>query len=193
MPGVAARLRLRLGLLWRRRGRAGPHGRLLRLLVLDVGEGALHDVEQALGVGAEAVRAELERLPTDHRRDARRQLVAARHQRAVDQDRDEQDLPLQRGLDLEPDEVVGVVQAPRSVRGGDVEPLLADQGEQDVARPDGVGDGLDEVVTELDGVDVLEDLVRPEPLGEAVVEPARRVRRVLPPVADEDPAGRFGR
>ena len=76
---------------------------------------------------------------------------------------------------------------------GDVEPLLADQGEQDVARPDRVGDRLDEVVAELDGVDVLEDLIRPEPLGEAVVEPARGVRRVLPAVADEDPAGRFGR
>ena len=163
------------------------------MLALDVGQGALHDFQEALGVGAEASGAELERLAADHRRDAGRQLVAPRHQRTLDQDRDEQDLPRERGLDLEPDEVVGVVEPTRPVRAGDVEPVLADQGEQDVARPDRVRDRLDEVVAELDGVDILEDLIRPEAFGEAVVEPACRVRRVLPAVADEDPAGRFGR
>jgi hypothetical protein len=61
------------------------------------------------------------------------------------------------------------------------------QRQQHVAGPDRGGDPLDEVIAQLDVVDVLEDLALAVVVGEPVEQPAGRVGRILPPVADEDP------
>ena len=70
---------------------------------------------------------------------------------------------------------------------GDGAPSFADQRQQHVTGPDRLGDDPRELVTELDRVDVFEDLLAAEVLDEAGIEPAGRVGGLLPPVADEDP------
>ena len=68
----------------------------------------------------------------------------------VDQDRDDADLTCQGGLDLQPDEIVGVIEAAPPIRVGDPQPLITDQRQQHVAISDRTGDHLDEVVAQLD-------------------------------------------
>jgi hypothetical protein len=46
-------------------------------------------------------------------------------------------------------------------------------------------DHFDEVSTRLDAVEVLEDVLFPVPIGEAIVEPASMTSRISPPVTDE--------
>src|SRR6266542_441142 len=91
-------------------------------------------------------------------------------------------------LDLQPHEVIGVIETTPPMLVGDRQPLIADQRQQHVAGPDCSGDHLDEVVAQLDRVDVLEDLAAAEAVSEPVEQPAGRVGGLLPPVADEDPA-----
>lgn len=76
--------------------------------------------------GVEAVRAELDRLTSRQRLQAGRQVGGAGHAGPVHQDRDDADTAGQRGLDLQADEILGVVQAPPSVLVGDSQPPLAD-------------------------------------------------------------------
>ena len=78
-----------------------------------------------------------------------------------------------------------------AARIGGREPLLANQRQQHLARPDRRGDHLDKVVAQVDRVDVLEDLVDAVAVSQPVVQPARRVGGLLPPVTDEDPARRW--
>ena len=99
------------------------------------------------------------------------------------------DIARQGGLDLQPHEVIGVVEATRpcsSVIASHASPISASA----LARPDRGGDHVDEVVAQLDRVDVFEDPATAEMPGESVVQPAGRVGRLFPPVADEDPARR---
>jgi hypothetical protein len=111
-----------------------------------------------------------------------------RHLGPLDQDRDEADVAVQRRLDLEPHEILGIIEAPPPVLVGDREPLPADQCEEHVTASHRIGDHLDEVVARLDGVDVLEDLCSAEVPGEPFDQPAGRHGVRVVPVADEDPA-----
>jgi hypothetical protein len=52
-----------------------------------------------------------------------------------------------------------------------------------------MGDDIDEVVAQLDGIDVLEDLSGPIVINEPVEQPAGGVGGVLLAVADEDATG----
>jgi hypothetical protein len=99
----------------------------------------------------------------------------------------------QGGLDLQPHEVIGTVKPTPPIRIGDGKPLVADQRQQHIAGSDRSGDDLDEVVAKFDGVHVLEDLAVSVVGGEPIEQPAGRVGRVLPPVADEDPTGNYRR
>ena len=56
-------------------------------------------------------------------------------------------------------------------------PISASNTSQD---PTAVGDHLDEIVTEFDRVDVLEDLVSAEALSKPVIQPTRGVGRFRP-------------
>jgi hypothetical protein len=64
--------------------------------------------------------------------------------------------------------------------------VRADHRQQDRAGTHRLVDYLREVDAELDGVDVHEDMVVTEAVGEPVVQPAGEVAGLLPPVADED-------
>jgi hypothetical protein len=153
----------------------------------NVGQGPVHHPEQPVGVELEAARTEFQGLAAHQSGQTVRQLVGARHARAVDQNRDDADLTTQGSLDLQPDKILRVIDAPPAITVTDVEPLITDEREQDVARPDRSGYHLDEVVAQLDGVDVLEDLARTEAFGQPFIQPARWVCRLLPTVTDEDP------
>ena len=66
--------------------------------------------------------------------EARRQLVAAGHLGALDEDRDERHVPRHRGLDLDPDRI-GYLAHPGFAGGVDSEPLRADHDDQNFAFP----------------------------------------------------------
>src|SRR5206468_2956489 len=66
------------------------------------------------------------------------------------------------------------------------EPMLADEGEHDVAAVECALDRFEEIEPGLDLVDVDEDLVLGEALDERVVEAPGMTRGVLAPVVEED-------
>ncbi len=153
-------------------------------------QGGVEDLEELVDVGLEASRAELQGLTVHELGQAGWDVVEAGHLGPVHQDGDDPDVASQGGLDLEADEVAGVVEPASSLGVGGVDPPVADEGQQHVTGAHGVGEHLDEVVARFDGVHVLEDLAPPEVAGQAVEEPAGRVGGVLSPVADEDATGR---
>src|SRR5215218_9167989 len=118
----------------------------------------------------------------------RQQLLATRHDRALDQDRDHPDVALQRRRDLQADEVVGVIQPPPPVLVGGAEPARADHRQQHLTATHRLGDDLGEVNPQRDRVDIHEDLVVAEAGREPVVQAAGQAAGLLPPVADEHPA-----
>jgi hypothetical protein len=85
------------------------------------------------------------RLPIDEVAHVLRQIVPARHRRAVDQDRDHGDVLLERRLDLDAHPIVGMAE-PRLARAVVPHPAGADDGKQHVAT---VEHPLD-VVAEVD-------------------------------------------
>jgi hypothetical protein len=115
--------------------------------------------------------------------------LVAGHGCPFDQDGDHADVAFQRGVDLHPDDVVGVVEPPTAVLVGGADPVWADDCQQHLAGADRLGDDFGEVDAERDGVDVHEDLVVTESVGEPVVQPTGQAAGFLPPVADEDATG----
>jgi hypothetical protein len=86
----------------------------------------IQDADERAGV--KAVRAELDSLTLCQRLQAGRKIRGAGHAGLVHQDGDDADTAVQCGLDLQADEIVGVVQAPPPVLVGDSQPPLADDG-----------------------------------------------------------------
>jgi hypothetical protein len=116
----------------------------------------------------------------------RRQLRGRRHDRVLDQDGDHDDVRArQRGLDLEPDEVAGILQPRGAVGTGDRRPARADHREEHVARAGRPRDLVDEVDPRAH-LHVPEDRVLPEAVREVVVEPSRRAGGVLAAVVHEE-------
>jgi hypothetical protein len=77
-----------------------------------------------------ADRAYLDRLSTGQGREARWQFLRRRHLGVVDENgNDSNVISIQGGLNLEPNEIFGVIEAFRSTGIGDREPLGPDQGE----------------------------------------------------------------
>src|SRR6185312_11541356 len=95
---------------------------------------------------------------------------------------------LERGLHLQADEVVGVLEPAGAAGVGDRRPLRANNGQQHVAGVERFVDALREVLSRLDGADVHEDRALAEVAGKRVVQAAGITGRVLPSIADEDAA-----
>ena len=129
-------------------------------------------------------------LPAHQLDQAVRQLIGTRHPRPIHQDRDHPNLARQSSLDLQPNKIIGVVKATPPMRIGDRQPLVTDERHQHITGTDRSGDHLDEIITQLDRVDVLEDLPAAEAVCQPVVQPAGRVSGLLSPVAAEDPTRR---
>src|SRR5262249_12671168 len=96
-----------------------------------------------------------------------------------------------RGGDLEPHPVHRTVQAPAARRVDGRRPRLADDRDDAVAEAHLRVDDLGEIGPGLDRLHVDEDACRAEPGAEQGVEPPRRRRGVVSPIADED--ARHGR
>ena len=180
---------LRLGGSRRSGLRDGGRGIRLRLGHPNLGEFFVQRLQQPTEVEVEAGRAELQRLTAGQPGQAVRQLVGRRHRGPIDQNRDDADVTRQGGLDLQPDEVIGVVEARRPCSSVIVSHWFPISASEDVAGSDRAGDHLDEVVAQLDRVDVLEDLPAAVVVRESLVQPAGRVGGVIAPVADKDPTG----
>ena len=181
-PGGLAQVRGLLGLAL-----GGLLG-LLAGLFLRLFNGPFQHPEQPLGTNIEPARAELKCLPARQLGKACRQLVGAGHPGPFHQDGDDADIACQRSFDFQPDEVVGVIQAPPPVLAGGREPPVADQRQQYVAGSHRGGDHLDEVIAQFNRVDVLEDLASGEVTGQPLIQPAGGVGSIFAAVAHEDPA-----
>ena len=118
----------------------GPH----------LGKGLVEYLEQPASVKIEPVWAEFEGLTADQPGQACRNLLGAGHPRPINQDWDDADVACQGGLDLQPYEVVGVIEAAPPIRIGDCQPLITNQGQQHITISDRTGDHLDEVVAQFD-------------------------------------------
>src|SRR6266536_2935153 len=110
-----------------RRGWDGDFGSCACLAGLRLGEAAVQHPEQPPGVEIEAARAELERLTAHQLGQAGWQLPGTGHPRPVNQDRDDPDVTRQSCLDLQPYEVIWVIEAPLPALAGDRQPLVADE------------------------------------------------------------------
>lgn len=89
--------------------------------------------------------------------------------------RDDADTAVQRGLDLQADEIARVVQTTKPVLVGDGQPPLANDGHQVRARTDRDRDHLGEIIAGLERVDVLEHPGPAETLSEPLEQPPSRV------------------
>ena len=111
----------------------------------------------------------LDGIAIGQRGETRRQLSLAGHSRAVDLDRDDGDVPLKCGLDLDPDVIARVCQ-PACV--GLAQPPRPHHHQKHLAPRDLIVDELPEVDAEGDGVDVHHDRVITEVTAQPVVDPS---------------------
>ena len=88
---------------------------------------------------------------------------------------------------LHPYVVVLPIQPPASLRVDCVEPGLADDGDEHVARGDGLINAVDEVFARPDGIDVDEDILAAEVLPEPIGQPAGVGGTVVTTIVDENP------
>jgi len=133
------------------------------------GKGQVQHLEQPAGIELEAAWAQLEGLAAHQPGQAVRQLIDTRHPRLINQDRDDADLARQGRLDLQPHEIIRVIEATPATPIGDRQPLITNQRQQHVAGRDRSSDHFDEVVAELDRVDILEDLAAAEAADQPIV------------------------
>jgi hypothetical protein len=111
--------------------------------------------------------AELERLPASQGPQTRRQIIGLRQAGAINQYRHYPDVSLQRRLDLDTDEIIGIVKSPFAPAIGYGRPISSDKGEKDNAPGDGLYNCLSKVDADSDGVNVHKDAV----LTEMVTQP----------------------
>jgi hypothetical protein len=84
-----------------------------------------------------------------------------RHRRAVDKDRNDRNIALERRLNLDANEIAGVIEAAPVLTVGAGNPVLPDHGNKRVAFANAVGKDVNEVKTGRDRVDVEKTFSRP--------------------------------
>jgi hypothetical protein len=153
-----------------------------------VGQHALDRLEQPFGVIGEALVTHRQGVAPGKTGQWPGKVAESRHRRALDEDRDHPHVAFQGRLELQPDEVVGVLEPSPAVSVGRRDPLRADHRQQHLAGADRTGDDLGEVDPQVDGGDIHEHPLGAEALGEPVVQPSGEVAALLTPIADEDAA-----
>ena len=96
----------------------------------------------------------LDRLPTAQLLQAVRQVFTPWHCRAVDKDGNDANSALKRRLDLDPHEIIRIVETTPVVLAGAGIPIVPDDGDERVAYTELLGEYVEEIETGLDIVDV---------------------------------------
>lgn len=146
--------------------------------------------DQLLRVEVPAMVAELDRLSTGQWTERLRKVVQVGHDRAFDQDGQHEHLAAQRRLDLEPNEVPGIVEPAPALIVARVEPLAPDHDDEDLARVDGASEGFDEILAAFQNVDVAKDACGSKVIAQPIEDAAGVPRGVLTSIADENPRHR---
>src|SRR6516225_9031339 len=131
---------------------------------------------------------EFKRLATNERPQTRRQISGLRQNRPIHQYRHDPDVLLQRGLDLDADEILRVVDPPYPLGISDSRPMPPDKRQQNATPRHGLSNRLGEVGTDGNGVNVHKDAVFTEVVAKAIIQTASVGGCLLPPVTDEDTA-----
>jgi hypothetical protein len=104
----------------------------------------------------------------------------------LDQKRNDQEVLFESGGDLQPDEVLRVVEPSLSTGRRRSEPVLSDKSQEDPGRLHRLFDLSDEVDSGADRIDVDKDPVRSEPSAQSIVQSPRKAGGVVTPIGDED-------
>jgi len=131
--------------------------------------------------------AELDRLQASEWTERLWKIVGASHRRAFDQDGHHEYLAAQRGLDLQPNEVVRIIEPAPAFIVARVEPIAPDHDDEHLAGVDRAGKGLDEVLAAFQIVDVAKDLSGPKVIAQPVEHSAGMACGVPAPIADKNP------
>ena len=144
-----------------------------------------HPFDEFGDVAAELAGAQLCGPRPHQRRQVFRQVGLGQHGRSVDEHRDHLGPPPERGGDLAPHEVLGVVETAAAVGRGHRGPPRPDHGQHDRAAGKGAVDHGGEVLARREGVDVDEHTLGTERRDQMVGEPERPRRGVGAAVAHE--------
>ena len=116
-----------------------------------------------------------------------RQITRRRHGGALNEHRnDARALPLEGGPDLDPHEVLRILQPKSAPFVGGIEPARADHGKQDISSGYRLRHDLVEIKPRLDPVHIHEDVLA-KPPDKRVVQSPRLPSGVITPVIEEDP------
>jgi hypothetical protein len=102
----------------------------------------------------------------------------------IDQDRDDRYRTLERGFNLDPDEVSGVIDSPMTI--GFADPLRPDYSEDQAALANSRVDVFPEVFTEGNGIVVYDNWSFAEVGAQSIVDPTGNLRRILAPIGEKD-------
>ena len=94
------------------------------------------------------------------------------HGRPVDKDRDDANATLERGLNLDPHEIVRIVE-PRRPSFSAGNPVPSNDRDKRVTRADAIGQDIEPINAKVDIVDVEEDIVPLQSLHHAIMDCAR--------------------
>ncbi len=152
----------------------------------DVFNRSLEGFDEALDVGPESLMGQPNGIAFGQRPDRFRQLIRMRHARLVHQHRDNPLAKLERGLDFDAHEVIGIVEASAAVLIGGVEPVVADHRQHRVALRHLRFQHADEVFTGRDIVDVYEKPLGRERLLQTTEERLRESRLIAAAIINEN-------
>ncbi len=170
-----------------RRGRPPDERRRLQSHVDPLPVQPAQGVEELIDVALPSLVADRTEVESGQVAKVSREPLPRRNGRAPHEDRDDPVARPQCEADLPPDVIAPLAEAgPACVVPG-VEPVGADEDEDEIRLVDGPFQLPREVGARFDGIDVHEDAVRAEGLHQCVVQGVGAIRRIGPSVADEDP------
>lgn len=143
----------------------------------------LHQCIHVAGEGVMVQHAGLQGRQPDQ---IRRQCLAWWHHGLIHQQRNDTHVTRQGRTDLDAHPVIRLVQAAAPILVGSLQPAWPDHHQAHVAGTQGALDFAGKIVARTKALHVDEDLVAGEGCTQAIVEPPRKARTVVPPVADED-------
>ena len=113
----------------------------------------------------------LDRLPAGEALQDVGQIHRLGHRRAVDENGNDRDFPLECRRDLDADEIVGIIEATPVLIVDTRSPMLADDGNERVAFSHALGQDVNEIAARWNGVDIEEDVVTAKAAGEPIGDP----------------------